>query len=69
VPASDNLNLVADWSNFLGHHGVDVTLTVTNLMNNDDIVGNNSTYDSALNYVSYQPNRKRMIWGTIRYSF
>jgi iron complex outermembrane receptor protein len=69
VPASDNLNLVVDWSNLLGHRGVDLTLTVTNLMNNDDIVGNNSTYDSALNYVSYQPNRKRMIWATVRYSF
>jgi iron complex outermembrane receptor protein len=69
APASDNLNLIVDWSNVLGHRGVDLTLTVTNLMNNDDIIGINTTYDSALNFVTYLPNRKRMIWATVRYSF
>jgi iron complex outermembrane receptor protein len=69
APASDNLNLIVDWENILGHRGVDLTLTVTNLLDNDDIIGINTTYDSALNFVTYLPNRRRMIWGTVRYSF
>jgi iron complex outermembrane receptor protein len=67
-PALYNLNMRFGWDNFMGQSGLDASIIVTNVTQNDTAAGVSSVYDS-LNFNEIQPNAPRFVYATLRYSF